>query len=376
MTKRKSQLTALLAATALFIGSIGTAAVFKLTGSFGTTTVTQSTPAASSAPVSNSTDGTTASSLYRSASPGVVDITAKGTSTTQSQGPFGGAPQSSQSTASGSGFVTDTQGHIVTAAHVVENATSISVQFQDGTTRTAKVLGTDSATDIAVLQVDPSGLTLHPLALGNSSGLHVGDSVAAIGDPFGYERSFSTGVVSGLDRTISAPNGFTVAHAIQTDAAINPGNSGGPMLDSSGNVVGIVDQIATGGSSSDQSSGVGFAVPSDLVKSELQTLEAGKHVQHAYIGIATSETGNGTSGALVQQVVSGGPASAAGLKAGDAITAIDGKKINGSSDVVATVGGHKPGDKLTLTISRNGNTSQLTVTLGVQPSTSPASTGG
>jgi putative serine protease PepD len=376
MTKRKSQLTALLAATALFIGSIGTAAVFKLTGSFGTTTVTQSAPAATDTAISNTTDGTTASALYTSAAPGVVDITAKGTSTTQSQSPFGGPPQSSQSTASGSGFVTDTQGDIVTAAHVVENATSISVQFQDGTTRTAKVLGTDSATDIAVLKVDPSGLTLHPLALGNSAGLHVGDSVAAIGDPFGYERSFSTGVVSGLDRTISAPNGFTVAHAIQTDAAINPGNSGGPMLDSSGNVVGIVDQIATGGSSSDQSSGVGFAVPSDLVKSELQTLEAGKHVQHAYIGIATSETGNGTSGALVQQVVSGGPASAAGLKAGDAITAIDGKKINGSSDVVATVGGHKPGDKLTLTISRNGNTSQLTVTLGVQPSSSPASTGG
>jgi putative serine protease PepD len=372
MTKRKSRFTALLAATALFVGSIGTAAAFKLTGSLGTTVVHNTTVQGSGKTGSGTNlDVTTASSLYTSASPGVVDITAKGT-TTQSQGPFG-TPQSAQSTASGSGFVTDTQGHVVTAAHVVENASSITVQFQDGTTRTAQVLGSDQATDIAVLKVDPTGLTLHPLSLGSSSGLKVGDSVAAIGDPFGYDRSFSTGVVSGLDRTVSAPNGFTVAHAVQTDAAINPGNSGGPMLDANGNVIGIVDQIATGGSS-DQNSGVGFAIPSDLVKSELATLEAGKQVQHAYIGVATSESG--TSGALVQQVVAGGPASAAGLKARDTVTAIDGKKVNGSSDLVAVVAAHKPGDKLTLTVRRNGSTVQLTVTLGVQPKTSPASTGG
>ncbi|MEY2404174.1 MAG: putative serine protease PepD [Acidimicrobiaceae bacterium] len=373
MTKRKSQFTALLAATALFVGSLGTAAAFELTGAFGKTVHTTTVLGSAGSGSSRNSDVTTASSLYASASPGAVDITAKGI-TTQSQGPFG-APQSSQSTASGSGFVTDAQGHIVTAAHVVDNASSISVQFQDGKTRTATVLGTDQATDIAVLKVDPAGLTLHPLSLGSSSGLKVGDTVAAIGDPFGYERSFSTGVVSGLDRTVSAPNGFTVAHAIQTDTAINPGNSGGPMLDVNGNVIGIVDQIATNGSA-DQSSGVGFAIPSDLIKSELPTLAAGKRVQHAYIGLGTSEPGNGASGALVQQVVAGSPASAAGLKAGDAITAIDGKSVSGSSGLVATVASHKPGDKLTLTVSRNGSTLHLTVTLGVQPTKGPSTAGG
>ncbi len=137
------------------------------------------------------------------------------------------------------------------------------------------MLGTDEATDVAVLSVDPSGLTLHPLALGSSASLAIGDQVAAIGDPFTYQRSLSTGVVSGLDRTISAPNGFTVAHAIQTDAALNPGNSGGPVLDAGGHVIGIVDQIATNGSSQ-TSSGVGFAVPIDLVQARARPARGGQ----------------------------------------------------------------------------------------------------
>ena len=199
--------------------------------------------------------------------------------------------RSPRATATGTGFVVDGKGHIVTAAHVVDGASSITVKFQDGTTRTAKLLGKDNATDVAVLSVDPSGLTLHPLALGSSAALDVGDQLAAIGDPFTYERSMSTGIVSGLDRTISAPNGFTVAHAIQTDAALNPGNSGGPVLDAAGKVIGIVDQIATNGSS-DTSSGVGFAVPIDLVKSELSQLEAGQTVSHAYLGVSTSTRGH------------------------------------------------------------------------------------
>jgi putative serine protease PepD len=212
---------------------------------------------------------------------GALDITSRGIASSAGDGsPFGGPSQSA--TATGTGCVVDGKGHIVTAAHVVEGASSISVKFQDGTTRTAKVLGTDEATDVAVLSVDPSGLTLHPLALGSSASLAIGDQVAAIGDPFTYQRSLSTGVVSGLDRTISAPNGFTVAHAIQTDAALNPGNSGGPVLDAGGRVIGIVDQIATNGSSQ-TSSGVGFAVPIDLVKNELSQLEAGKTIRHAYL---------------------------------------------------------------------------------------------
>jgi putative serine protease PepD len=370
MTKTKSRFAALLGATTLLIGSIGTLAVFELTGSLGTTKVVHTTAVlGSDEPVSTSSGGgIDTRSLYTAASPGVVDITANGVSPSQSQSPFGG-PQSSQSSASGSGFVVDAHGHIVTAAHVVQGASSITVKFQDGTTRKAQVLGTDNATDIAVLRVDPTGLSLHPLTLGSSSSLQVGDAVAAIGDPFGYDRSFSTGIVSGLDRTIQAPNGFTVAHAVQTDTALNPGNSGGPMLDAHGRVIGIVDQIATDGSS-EQSSGVGFAVPIDLVKSELQTLDAGKTVQHAYIGVATSDTTTGPGGALVGQVSAGGPARAAGVKAGDTITAIDGQKIGGTSELVAAVAAHKPGDKLTLALTRNGATVHVMVTLGVQPSTS------
>jgi putative serine protease PepD len=348
MTKPKPRFAALLAATALLVGSIGTLGVFELTGSLGTTKVIHNTTVVGSAtPVSTSSGNAgNARSLYASAAPGVVDITA--------------------GHSSGSGFVVDAQGHIVTAEHVVQGASSITVKFQDGTTRKATVLGTDDATDVAILKVDPAGLTLHPLTLGSSSHLQIGDSVAAIGDPFGYDRSFSTGIISGLDRTIGAPNGFTVAHAVQTDTALNPGNSGGPMLDASGRVIGIVDQIATDGSAQ-QNSGVGFAVPIDLVKSELQTLEAGRTIKHAYIGLATSDTTSGASGALVGQLTPNGPAGKAGVRPGDAITAIDSQKVNGTSDLVATIAAHKPGDKLVLTVSRGGKTLHLTVTLGTQP---------
>ena len=241
----------------------------------------------------------------------------------------------------------------------------MKVIFSDGTTRTATVVGQDNATDVAVLKIDSSGLTLHPLTLGRSASLHVGDAVAAIGSPFGYQESLSTGVVSGLDRTIQAPNGFTVAHAIQTDAALNPGNSGGPILDSAGHVIGIADQIATNGSS-DQGSGVGFAVPSDLIAAELGRLEAGKTVHHAYLGVATSES-TSTTGAVVASVSSGSPAAGAGIQTGDIVTAIDGEAITGSNDLVSAVAAHSPGDALRLMIRRGSSTRTISVTLGTQP---------
>jgi putative serine protease PepD len=228
------------------------------------------------------------------------------------------------------------------------------------------VLGTDEATDVAVLSVDPSGLTLHPLALGSSASLAIGDRVAAIGDPFTYDRSLSTGVVSGLDRTISAPNGFTVAHAIQTDAALNPGNSGGPVLDASGLVIGIVDQIATNGSSQ-TSSGVGFAVPIDLVRSELSKLEAGQTARHAYFGVSTSDLGTGTVGALIHSVSSSGPAASAGLRSGDVVTRIGSAAIKGTNDLVAAVAAHAPGDRVQVTVKRGSSTRTVTVTFGTQP---------
>jgi putative serine protease PepD len=366
-------LALMLAVTAVIGGSAG-AGIVLLTGAGDgstTTTITQSAPTAAASDSSNAS-GLDASALYAGTAPGVVDITSNGvTDTSQSNSPFGG-PQQQDTTATGTGFVVDGKGHILTAAHVVNGASSVTVTFQDGTTRKATVLGQDNATDVAVLSVDASGLTLHPLALGSSASLQVGDAVAAIGDPFTYQRSMSTGIVSGLDRTISAPNGFTVAHAIQTDAALNPGNSGGPVLDASGKVIGIVDQIATNGSS-DTSSGVGFAVPIDLVKSELTSLETGKSVSHAYLGVSTSDVGSTTTGALVQSVSSGGPAADAGLRSGDVITKLGSTTIKGTNDLVAAIATQKPGDKVTVTVRRGSNTSDLTVTLGTQPTQATSS---
>jgi putative serine protease PepD len=371
---RRGAIALLVTLTAIVGGGAGAGLVLLTGANDNTTTTTTVTQATSAASEQTSTTGALdPRALYASTAAGVVDITSRGITSSSSGGgsPFGGSSQSA--TATGTGFVVDGKGHIVTAAHVVEGASSISVKFQDGTTRTAKVLGTDEATDVAVLSVDPSGLTLHPLALGSSASLAIGDQVAAIGDPFTYQRSLSTGVVSGLDRTISAPNGFTVAHAIQTDAALNPGNSGGPVLDAGGQVIGIVDQIATNGSSQ-TSSGVGFAVPIDLVKNELSQLEAGKTVRHAYLGVATSTADSSSPGALVQSVTSGGPAAGSGLHSGDVITAIGSTAIHGTNDLVAAIATHHPGDHVQLTVRRGSQTVRLTATLGTQP-TQATSTG-
>jgi putative serine protease PepD len=353
-------LAAALASVAL-VGGIAGGVVVALTHNDSPATATVVQPAASTTGDTSSTS-LNSSAIFASVSPGVVEIAAGGVSSGQS-GPFGQG--SAPSTATGSGFVVDGEGHIVTAAHVIDGAGSVKVTFSDGTTRTATVTGKDDATDVAVLKVDPAGLTLRPLKLGSSASLGVGDALAAIGSPFGYEESLSTGIVSGLDRTIQAPNGFTVSHAVQTDASLNPGNSGGPIVDSSGRVIGIADQIATNGSA-EQSSGVGFAVPIDLVKSELPDLEAGRPVTHAYLGIGTGEA-PGTSGALIGSIAAGGPAQSAGLKAGDVVTAIDGKRVTGSGDLVSAVAGHSPGDSIKITVRRGSETQTVTAQLGTQP---------
>jgi putative serine protease PepD len=299
--------------------------------------------------------GTNAEALYAETSPGVVEIK----STISGSG------------ATGSGFEVDENGDVVTAGHVVEGASSVKVILQDGTTLSAEVLGIDSASDIAVIHFDPAGQELHPLELADSSELNVGAPVAAIGAPFEYAWSFSTGIVSGLNRTIQAPNGFSVSGAIQTDAAVNPGNSGGPLLDAEGKVVGIVDQIATDGSA-DQSSGVGFAVPSSLVSSELSELEAGKTVEHAYLGVATASTGEATSGAAIAEVVPGSPAAEAGLVEGDKIVELDGEPIDSTEALIAAIDARKPGDTVTLKVERDSKSSTVTATLGTQPAKSGA----
>ncbi|MCW2980731.1 MAG: hypothetical protein JWO14_2458 [Solirubrobacterales bacterium] len=358
----------------------------------GTTKVTtvQQAAATTRAVADTTSTADDAESLYAETSSGVVEIksTISGSSSEESEAgasPFGKSgsgrggeegfgispegESGAESMATGSGFEVDEEGTVVTAAHVVDEASSVEVILQDGSTHKAEVLGIDDASDLAVIRFDPEGAELHPLELADSSDLNVGASVAAIGAPFEYAWSFSTGIVSGLDRTIQAPNGFSVAHAVQTDAAINPGNSGGPLIDSEGKVIGVVDQIATDGSA-DQSSGVGFAVPSSLVSAELQQLEAGETVEHAYLGVATASTTEGVDGATVAEVVQGSPAAKAGLVEGDVITELDGEKIAGTEELIAAIAAAQPGDTVKLEIERDSKSSEISVKLGTQPAES------
>ncbi|WP_217914800.1 S1C family serine protease [Miltoncostaea marina] len=365
-------LALLLAGSAILGGGVGAgalAAAGALDGG-GTTTIIERVPAAATTAAGRTAAGALdAGAVYADAAPGVVDIavTSPGAA---APGPFG---QGGGEVASGgSGFVIDGQGHILTAAHVVDGADEVTVRFSDGTSRAATVLGTDDATDVAVLRIDPAGLELHPLELGSSAALEVGDELVVIGSPFGYEASLSTGVVSGLDRTIEAANGFTIAHAIQTDAALNPGNSGGPVLDAAGRVVGISDQIATG--QARQSAGVGFAVPIDVVAGDLDALKAGREVRHAYLGISTSDSSD-PAGALIGDVAGGGPAADAGLRAGDVVTAVDGRPITGSAALVAAIADAHPGDRIALRVTRGDEPLTVTATLAAQPRAAGAPVG-
>ena len=316
-----------------------------------------------------------AQTIYKRDSPGVVDITVTQAATSQGENgvsPFGPGSGSQQAQAEGTGFVYDKQGNIITAAHVVSDASRITVRFTDGTTAKATLVGSDPSTDTAVIKVSVAASKLTPLALANSSTVEPGQGVVAIGSPFGYAESITAGIVSAVDRDIEAPNGYTIPNAIQTDAPINHGNSGGPLIDSSGNVVGVNVQIATDSQSgSSINAGVGFAVPSNTVKSVVTALIAGKTVEHAYLGVTVGDNASG-SGAQVGTVRAGSPAAAAGLKSGDVITAVDGVTVENANQLTAAVSGHRPGDELRLTVTRNGATVQLKATLATRPATTTA----
>ena len=330
------------AGAAIYAGSTG--------GSKATTTVVASVPAQPAA-----TTSTSLTQLYKNVAPGVVDIVVN-----ESSGGFG--DQGAQ--AEGSGFVVDTAGNIVTNQHVVSGARSIKVTFQDGKTAKATLVGTDPSTDIAVIKVSVASSELHPLTFGSSAAVQVGQPVAAIGSPFGLPETLTSGIVSALNRTISAPNNYSISGAIQTDAPINHGNSGGPLLNSSGDVIGVNAQIESDSGGND---GVGFAIPSDAVKSVADTIISGGKVEHAYLGITIGTPSTG-SGAEVTAVKASSPASAGGMKTGDVITAIDGDSIASADDLTAKVNTYKPGDKVTVTVNRNGSTKKLTITLGTRPS--------
>ncbi len=326
------------------------------------------------------------SDLYSRLSPGVVFVQAR--VARQSQSPFA-PPQPRQGVATGSGFVIDEAGFIVTNAHVVAGARNVAVRFneQDDLVR-AQLVGADLSTDLALLRVESVDVDLRPLELGDSERLRVGQPVAAIGNPFGFEDTVTTGIVSALQRQISAPNEFTIDDVIQTDASINPGNSGGPLLDAAGRVVGINSQIA---SPAGGSVGVGFAVPVNIAKRVIPDLKDDGKVEWAFLGVTTAPVTEEIAqaldlpvpeGALVQSVAEGGPADEAGLEAGtrrapqglvaggNLIVGLDGKKIASPQDLASAVADHRPGERVSVEFFRDGERRTASVELGRRPTPS------
>jgi S1-C subfamily serine protease len=371
-------------------GLIAIAAGVGDNGGGSTTTVA----APLTAPVDAKEEGGTnvVNQIYKSDGEGVVFIESKlEPQESEFLNPFGEPQEESGGTATGSGFVIDGEGHILTNNHVIEGAERVTVKLGESEkTHEAEVVGTDPGTDIALLKVDAPAKELHPLTLGHSSQMEVGDPVVAIGNPFGLDRTVTSGIVSALQREIQAPNGFAINHVIQTDAAINPGNSGGPLIDSAGEVIGINSQIATGGGGNGNV-GIGFAIPIDTVRSEIQQLETNGEVEHAFLGISggtiTPELSKAinlpvTEGVIVQTVVKGGPADQAGIEGGntaatingtevrlggDIITEADGKKVATMEELVEIIQDSKPGDSLELKILQGGQEKTANVTLGTQP---------
>jgi S1-C subfamily serine protease len=351
-----------------------------------TTTIVREVQGDMSEPASFPTDGDrTISDIYDSSKRGVVQVL---TTSVVSDNPFFG-PQEQQGL--GSGFVIDKSGHVLTNYHVVEGARTVQVSFSDNERMDAKVVGADPSTDLAVLKIkNAEGRALAPLELGNSDVVKVGDAVVAIGNPFGLERTVTAGIVSALQRHITAPNGFQIDEAIQTDAAINHGNSGGPLLNADGRVIGVNAQIE---SESGGNVGIGFAIPVNTVKDVAAQLISVGTVEHAYLGIEMTTITQDLAanfrvplnkGVLVERVHAGSPAAKAGLKGGttqvvlagetywlggDVITKADGQSVETTDDLKSVVTSKKPGDSLPLEVRRGRTTKNVTVELGRQPST-------
>jgi putative serine protease PepD len=352
-------------AMAIVVGALAVAGVIDDDHDSGTAaTSVVPTPTASNGKPIPPAAPTRVSQIYKNVSPGVVFV--------ESSSSGGGANsllgQGGGNAATGSGFVYDDQGHIVTNDHVVEGFDTFSVRIgSNSKPLPVKLVGKDPSSDLAVLKVDPGAVPggLHPLTLGDSTTLQPGDEAIAIGSPFGLEGTVTQGIVSALGRTITAPNGFPIADAVQTDAAINPGNSGGPLLDSAGRVIGVNSQIKTNGNS-DANSGVGFAVPVQTIKQVVPQIKSGGTIKRAYLGVQNSDSQD-DSGAVVQEVVPGGPSDSAGLQQGDKITAVNDKPILTSDDVSAAISNLKPGQTAKLTVDRNGQQRTLNVQLGTRP---------
>lgn len=375
----------------------------RLAPSQGTTPIPRMTPAPSATPIplpeDFGADERLAAELYRKVSPSVVFVRVVQNISGNTRIPRQNTPGFPQlpdipnlpQSGSGSGFVIDKDGHIVTNYHVVDSADKVQVTFIDGTTVSAKVVGTDPDSDLAVIQVDVKGSLLQPVELGDSSQLIVGQQTFAIGNPFGQQWTLTSGIVSAVGRTIQSGNSqFSIPEVIQTDAAINPGNSGGPLLDRRGRVIGVNTMIL---SESGSSSGVGFAVPVNIVKRIVPALIKDGQFTYAYLGLSggklTPEYAEAMGlpadlrGVLVSEVVSGGPSEKAGIQAslrdatiegiqakvgGDVIVAVDGQAVASMDAIIDyLLTSKRPGDKITLTVLRDGQQKDIQVALGERP---------
>jgi S1-C subfamily serine protease len=353
-----------------------------------TTTVVQQAPLRGQDASGGGEGGLTPRDIYKRAAPGVVFIRAQVVEQTPSRFDFG-FPQEQRGEATGSGFAIDPDGTILTNAHVVAGATKVQVQFADMRIVDARILGRDESSDLAVLKVSARPGELPPLPLGSSRSVQVGDPTIAIGNPFGLERTLTTGVVSATKRTIQAPDGFEIDGVIQTDAAINPGNSGGPLLDAAGRVIGINSQIATGGGGNGNI-GIGFAIPIDTARKLLPELEKHGRVDRGFLGVESLAIDSSLDdlnlpvrhGALVQTVTPGSPAAKAGIRGGDIVAQLDGNTIRLGGDIITSVGGKRirsaddlapaiaakrKGDKVKIELVRGGSKRTVEVTLAARP---------
>jgi S1-C subfamily serine protease len=363
----------------------------------GTTVVnTIAAPAESSAPAGFAdAKRLSVNEIYRQSAPGVVQITTTSLRTVEPDpflNPFG-FPEQQRQQALGSGFVIDKSGHIVTNFHVVQGAEEIEVSFTNRDSVEARLVGSDPSTDLAVLKVDVEARALTPLRLGDSDRVKVGDSVVAIGNPLGLERSVTAGIVSALHRPLTAPNDFTIDDVIQTDASINSGNSGGPLIAATGRVIGVNTAIATGNTGARGNIGIGFAVPINTVRDVASQLIDRGRVEHAFLGVGVQPITDDIArlfnlpverGLLVVRVYEGSAAADGGIRAGtdevvvagesyrlggDIIVEIDGRPARSPEDLREAISAKKPGDKVSIAAYRGDEKRSFEVTLGRQPAT-------